>query len=113
MKTTAECRTCTTRELNDDLRIKGEGGHIVMTRGVKDNGEAFVQAAIEQMRAYDDFSSENDPYGDHDFGRIVINGEPVLWKIDYYDENMEFGSDDPSIPDRTTRVLTLMLAQEY
>ena len=37
----------------------------------------------------------------------------LFWKIDYHDERCEFGSEDPSDPTRTTRVLTLMLSSEY
>ena len=32
---------------------------------------------------------------------------------DYYDERCEFGSADPADPEKTTRVLTLMLAEDY
>ncbi|MHA6287132.1 DUF3768 domain-containing protein [Maricaulis sp. CAU 1757] len=113
METTTECRTCTIRELNDALRTTGKGGRLVMTRGVHDRGEAFILAAFAAIRDFDDFTPENDPYEDHDFGRVVIDGEPLLWKIDYYDTTMKFGSDDPSDPEQTTRVLTVMLANEY
>jgi hypothetical protein len=36
-----------------------------------------------------------------------------FWKIDSYDRNTEFGSPDPADPDVTTRVLTIMRADEY
>jgi hypothetical protein len=40
-------------------------------------------------------------------------GHKFFFKLDYYDSAMEFGSEDPADPSKTTRVLTIMLAQEY
>ena len=59
---------------------------------------------------HDAFTPDNDPYGEHNFGSFEHNGIRVFWKIDYYDRNVEYGSEDPSDPAQTTRVLTIMLA---
>ena len=65
------------------------------------------------MRAFDTFTSDNDPYGEHDFGTIEWRGTRLFWKIDCYDPDMRFGSSDPADPSVTARVLTIMLAEEY
>lgn len=113
MENGMDCRVCTIRKLNDQLRTTGIGGTILITRGLKERGEMFVLAAMEAIRAFDDFSTENDPHAEHDFGRVEVEGEALFWKVDYYDKDMEFGSDDPADPDVTERVLTLMFAEEY
>jgi hypothetical protein len=56
---------------------------------------------------------DNDPHGEHDFGAFEVAGVRFFWKIECYDRAMEFGSEDPSDPAQTTRVLTIMLADEY
>ena len=52
-------------------------------------------------------------HGEHDFGSFEVAGEKFFWKIDYYDERCEFGSEDPADPEKTMRVLTIMFADEY
>jgi hypothetical protein len=59
------------------------------------------------------FTTGNDPYREHDFGFFELVGRTFYWKIDYYDQRCEFGSKDPADPEKTTRVLALMLAAEY
>ena len=69
-----------------------------------------ILTAVQQFR---DFNSSNDPYGEHDFGKIELFGETIFWKFDYYDLALEYGSDSPSDPAVTSRVLMIMLASEY
>lgn len=57
--------------------------------------------------------AHNDPHKEHDFGSFEIAGRKFFFKLDYYDSAMEFGSEDPADPSKTTRVLTIMLASEY
>ena len=72
------------------------------------------QAAIlGKVVEFDQFNEDNDPHGEHDFGSFEHAGQRIFWKIDTYDLSMEWGSEDPSDPAKTTRVLTIMLADEY
>jgi hypothetical protein len=50
---------------------------------------------------------------EHDFGSFELAGETFFWKIDYYNNDLVAGSEDPADPSKTTRVLTIMLAEEY
>ena len=36
-----------------------------------------------------------------------------MFKIDYYDKNLQNGSLDPADPSVTERIITIMLAEEY
>jgi Protein of unknown function (DUF3768) len=109
----ASSRTDRIRELNDAFRITLEGGKCLFTAGVSDMGVPFATAALAAVKAFDDFTPDNDPYGEHDFGLFEIGEERLFWKIDYYDNSLQFGSNDPADPARTKRVLTIMLAEEY
>ncbi len=100
-------------ELNDRLRQNGSGGRVFVTRGVAAQGPAFVLEARRVIRAFDAFTPDNDPYGERDFGSFDLMGMKLFWKIDDYDPTLTWGSDDPSNPERTIRVLTIMLAEEY
>lgn len=106
-------KTARIRELNDQLRKTLSGGRIVMTSGVDALEPSVKQQMLDRVRMFDAFNTDNDPHGEHDFGSFKIDGDKLFWKIDYYDAAMDAGSEDPSDPAQTTRVLTIMLAQEY
>ena len=101
------------RDLNDNLRVHGRGGRLMMTVGIQALGAAKIRRIMEEIARFDKFTEDNDPYSEHDFGKVVVDGLKVLWKIDYYDKNLEFGSPDPSDPKLTTRVMTVMCSDEY
>lgn len=101
------------RKLNDSFRTTMVGGRWVLTQGVQQLGPATLSAIVEQVRQFDAFTGDNDPYGEHDFGSVEIAGHSIFWKIDCYDKALEYGSPDPADPNVTARVLTIMLASEY
>lgn len=101
------------RELNDQFRTTGLGGRVTITRGIFELGQETVSIITKAVRSYDDFSPDNDPYGEHDFGSFELYSHGLYWKIDYYDLTLECGSEDASNPEVTSRVLTIMLKEEY
>ena len=97
--------------LNDAARTTLTGCRVAVTPGIADLGD--VGEIFERVTSYADFNSRNDPHGEHDFGSFEFAGQLVFWKIDYYDLDLLMHSPDPSDPTVTTRVLTVMLGQEY
>ena len=106
-------RAAAIAQLNDKLRKTGIGGMVMVTRGVAHlpGFDAAILAAA--LAAYDGFDVDNDPHGERDLGDLTLWGTDLLWKIDYYDANLEFGSDDPANASVTRRVLTVMLSEDY
>jgi hypothetical protein len=101
-------------ELNDLCRkAMGTAGRVMQTEGF--NALLLhVQSAIhEKVETFNNFTSDNDPHGEHDFGAVEHEGDRIFWKIDYYALDMMHGSENPADPKQTSRVLTLMLAEEY
>jgi hypothetical protein len=99
--------------LNDKLRKEGRGGQLLVTKGVYSLAHYDARVLLRALAEYDAFDADNDPHGERDFGDINVFGTDLLWKIDYYDLQLECGSPDPADPSVTTRVLTVMLESEY
>jgi hypothetical protein len=102
------------RELNDMLRSTFDtGGQVVLTAGVSQLSANRLSTLLAAVRGFSTFDADNDPHDEHDFGSVEIENEKFFWKIDYYDVTLVYGSPDPSDPAVTTRVLTIMRAEEY
>jgi len=98
------------------LSLKPEGvppGKLVMTSGIAAQSDEFRTALIVELINFDAFDEDSDPYEMHEMGVLEIEGEKVWFKFDLYDENYEYGAEDPTDPKRTRRVLTLLLPSEY
>jgi hypothetical protein len=106
-------QTARIRELNDAFRTTIGDGKCAVSAGVSELGTSFAITAVAAARAFQDFTPDNDPEGEHDFGALMIEDQRLCWKIDYYDPTLRYGSRDPSDPAATKRVLTVMLAEEY
>lgn len=101
------------RRLNDEFRKTGAGGRVVITQGIQALPSPEQRELISRIRQLNEFDAENDPYGEHDFAAITIGDNRAYFKIDYYNSDLTSGSEDPSDPEVTTRVMTIMLAHEY
>jgi Protein of unknown function (DUF3768) len=108
-----EPKTARIRALNDELRQRLIGGMAVMTPGIAALGQEAVARIVKTIEVYDDFCHANDPHEEHDFGAFDADGKRVFFKIDYFDSSLTVHSPDPSDPNVTKRVITIMLAEEY
>jgi hypothetical protein len=107
-------RTLKIAALNDLCRTAmGVAGRVVQTCGISALPLADQSAIREKVETFNAFTPDNDPHGERDFGVFKHNGSHILWKIDYYDTTLTYGSEDPSDPKQTVRVLTIMFASEY
>lgn len=116
--------------LNDlARRAMGVACTAVATAGFRSLPDADQSQVRELIESFDAFTDDNDPHGERDFGCIyqLVCGrwtterprsqederERVFWKLDYYDRDMRFASENAADPAQTRRVLTIMLSDEY
>lgn len=113
--------------LNDRARqAVGLACVALVTEGFRALPDAEQSRVRELIETFDAFTPNNDPYGERDFGAIYQDtdgrwtttelphpAQTVFWKIDVYDRELVFRSNDPADPAVSKRVLTIMLASEY
>ena len=102
--------------LNDKLRqniFYSGKDRVILTQGVSNLPFDEQLRILLKVKLFNNFNSGNDPYSEHDFGMIEHSDLKYFFKIDYYDNSLEYASDDPSNDNITTRVLTVMRADEY
>lgn len=85
----------------------------MLTQGVSSLADAELRQLLGEVQQFNQFAPDNDPYGEHDFGKVMVEAGTYFWKIDYFDRDMRKGSPDPADANLTTRVLTIMRSDEY
>lgn len=101
------------KTLNDNFRQTFIGGRVMLTAGINAKSQDDIAKILSEVRHFNNFTKDNDPYEEHDFGCIEYHGQQIFWKIDLYDLNYEFYSPQPDDKPQTNRVLTIMFAEEY
>lgn len=99
--------------LTTHFRKTFAGGKMVMSTSVAALPEMVRASALTKVAEFNDFTPENDPHGEHDFFNFEHCNRTFFWKCDYYNTDMDAGSEDPADPEKTSRVGTLMLAEDY
>lgn len=99
--------------LNDNFRRSFEGGEVLLSAGIAAMNSEDKANIVSLVQNFDNFNENNDPYGEHDFLSFDYKGDKILAKIDYYDLNNQYMSENPANPDITNRVLTIMTVYEY
>ena len=56
-------------------------GQAVITRGVANLPEADRMEILSMVQAFDNFTEDNDPYGEHDFGSFKQKGSDHLLEV--------------------------------
>ena len=97
------------KTLNDNFRKSFNSGKVLLTTGINAKSQNEVAEILNQVRCFNNFTKANDPYNEHDFGSFDYNGEKIFWKIDYYNKDYRYLSENPSNPEVTNRVMTIML----
>jgi len=108
-------RTLGVRFLNDQFRrtLDAKLGRVLCTGGVQALPDADRCVLLAMVQNFSGFNEGNDPHKEHDFGRIHYKGTDYFFKIDYFDKELRFLSEDASDPTRCTRIMTVMRADEY
>ena len=99
--------------LNNDFRKSFIGGEVLLSAGIAAMSSEDKANIVSLVQNFDNFTPDNNPYSENDFGTFDYKGNKIFWKIDYYDLNYEFMSENPADPNITRRILTIMLADEY
>ncbi len=86
-------------------------GRIKLSEDISAQSGEFQIACLEAVRAYSDFSSDNDPHGTHEAGSFEVFGKTLRFEIVLYDATYATEAADPLDLEKTRRILTIYSTQ--
>tara|TARA_R100000541_G_scaffold54906_1_gene63562 strand:+ start:584 stop:976 length:393 start_codon:yes stop_codon:yes gene_type:complete len=95
-----------------DMKHMGEN-KLVLSHDVSQLNPIDKLEVLKLVRDFKTFTKDDDPYGEHDFGSFNFKDISYFWKIDYYDNDLKFHSEDKLNAEKTIKVLTVLRASEY
>lgn len=90
------------RYLNDRFRSTFQGGKVVLTRGIRALPQEEITEILSKVSNFNDF-----------IGKFKYHNKQILWKVDYYDTDYVYASEDPADIMKTKRLLTILTTDEY
>ena len=89
------------------------GGTVLLTAGVDTLPSDLQAMVVRRVATFSDFNEDNDPRGKHAFGSFILAGRKFfsssIATIRTWSSDRKIQAD----PSKTTRVLTIILAEEY
>lgn len=97
-------------QLNDRFRQGDRSlGHYRMSRRVLNLSPEKQKEIFQILQTYQTFSPDDQ---EHRTGVITLDNHQYIWKIDYLDLTLTMLSDEPANPEKTSRVLLIIRADE-
>jgi hypothetical protein len=78
--------------------------------GPAGNGQS---GPLQKVTEFSGFNKDNAPTEEHDFLKFELCNREFIFSITYYDKQLEHGSPDPSDPNVTIRIGTLVQAHDW
>lgn len=106
-------------QLNDQLRttFAGVGGRVVISQHISRLSPQIKNKIFNLVKSFNAFNPELDNNDLHEQGKIPVveNGLTINFNIEYAERNVpyiSYGSEDPSNPKITTRILAISLEDD-
>jgi len=89
-----------------NAHVEGVYGQLMFTRNVIDILGDKITVLLQAVGSFNEFTEDNNPHHENDFGKIDLFGNTWFWKFDYYDKDLQYFG-------HHAHVLTVMLAEDY